>query len=222
MASLVLRAQRHGDVAGSLVDRRRPPERPRPEPLQGGAFVDGDLGDPHLVGDEIVVVFGVGGGRLDQLADVVRGAARGELEQRAGLVDVQAADLVGDEPRLARRNPDVAGAGPDDDRDRFLWRLFSARLFWRRLFSPALFFGFFRSFFGRRLFSQQFCPLLFSRLFSALFWRTFLPFFLSGFVFLSGFSSAISTRLPCRCRSGRGRCGSARTRRACGRPSTRR
>ena len=42
------------------------------------------------------------------------GAAGRELQQRPGLLDVHAAHLVGDQPRLARGDPHVAGAGFDD------------------------------------------------------------------------------------------------------------
>src|SRR4029077_6711230 len=41
------------------------------------------------------------------------GAAGGEGEERAGLLDVQAADLVGDQARLARSDADVFRGRPD-------------------------------------------------------------------------------------------------------------
>src|ERR1700747_890691 len=101
MLLLVLRGgQGHSDVAGSLVDRGRPAERARAEAAQRRALIDGDRGDAHLVAYEVVVVLRIGGGRLDQLLDVARGAPRRELQQRQGLLDVEAADLVGDEAGL--------------------------------------------------------------------------------------------------------------------------
>src|SRR5215213_1292418 len=180
MVSLALfRAQSHGDVARPLVDRGGTSERPGPEPLQRGPFVDGDLRNSHLVGDEVMVVFRVGGRRVDQLADVVGGAARRELEQGARLLDVQPADLVGDEPRLAGRHPHVAGAGSDDDRRRFFrFRLFrslffrggrfggffAGSLFFRGRFFRGVFFGGFfrRVFFRRRIFRRFFGSCFFS------------------------------------------------------------
>ena len=132
-----------------------------------------------------------GGRRLDQLADVVSGAARGELEQGAGLVDVQAADLVGDEPRLAGRDADVAGAGPDDDRDRFFRTGFfrgaflaSGGFFLEVSFLAGAFFGaaflasFFAAFFAAGFFRSFFALCFFRSRFFWLFFRHFFAVFL--------------------------------------------
>ena len=80
-------------------------------------------------------------------------APRGENgEQRAGLLDVHAADLVGDQARLARGDADVLGAGADDRQlvrvcatatrsGRFLLRFASAFLARRRFFPDSGFAG---------------------------------------------------------------------------------
>src|ERR1700742_4147918 len=106
--------QRHGDVAGSLVDRGGATEGPRTVAPQGRSFVDRDRGDPHLVTDQVVVVLGVRRRRVDQLLDVASGVAGREGKQRAGLLDVQAADLVGHQARLARGDAHVFGGGTHD------------------------------------------------------------------------------------------------------------
>src|SRR6202012_2818802 len=100
--------------AGSLVDRGGAAESARTEAAQRRPFVDGDRRDPHLVADQVVVVLRVGGGRVDQLLDVASGVAGREGKQRAGLLDVHAADLIGDQARLARGDPHVFGAGADN------------------------------------------------------------------------------------------------------------
>src|SRR5215208_4400429 len=70
----------------------------------------------QVVGDQLVVVLGVGRRRGDQLRQAAGGAAAGELQQRLRLGHRQAADLVGDQPGLARRGAQVAGAGADGRR----------------------------------------------------------------------------------------------------------
>ena len=57
-------------VAGLLLDARRAAAGAGAPALQRRALVDADLGDPQVLGDELVVVLGVGGCRVDQLADV--------------------------------------------------------------------------------------------------------------------------------------------------------
>ena len=103
------RGQGHAEVAGPLVDPGRAAAGAGAPALQRRALVDADLGDPQVVGDEVVVVLGVGGGGVEQLGEVAGGAAGREREQRARLVDRQAAHLVGDQARLARRDAHVAG-----------------------------------------------------------------------------------------------------------------
>jgi hypothetical protein len=73
-----------------------------------------DVLDQEVVGDQVVVRLRVRGGRLEQLADVLGGASSGEAEQRQRILQGQSPNLIGDQAGLARRNPDVAGAGVDD------------------------------------------------------------------------------------------------------------
>ena len=54
---------------------------------------------------------------VDQLRDVLGRAAGGEAKQGLGVLERQAADLVGDQASLARRDADVAGAGVDERGD---------------------------------------------------------------------------------------------------------
>src|SRR3954452_713785 len=103
--------QREADMAGSLVDPGRSPARPRPPALDRRSLVDRDRRDPQVLGDEVVVGLGVGGGRVEELRDVTGGAARGEGEQRPRLCHRHPANLVGDQAQLARRDADVARLG---------------------------------------------------------------------------------------------------------------
>src|SRR5262249_42595460 len=57
--SSVLRSQRPGDVAGSLVDPSRAAQCPRPVPAQGGALIDVDVLDSQVVGNQVMVRLGV-------------------------------------------------------------------------------------------------------------------------------------------------------------------
>src|SRR5262249_9202144 len=81
---------------------------------QRRSLVDVDVLDEEVVGDQIVIGLGVGGGRLDQLADVLRRAPGGEAEQRQRVLDRQAANLVGDQAQLALCGAHEAGARVHD------------------------------------------------------------------------------------------------------------
>src|ERR671936_1142379 len=101
MRSGLLRGERDREVRRALADARRTTHRARAEPLERRALV-GDRGvDPQLLADELVVVLRVGDRGLEQLAPRLRRAARREREDGARLLDVLAADVVADEPRLA-------------------------------------------------------------------------------------------------------------------------
>src|SRR5215203_3572743 len=114
LVRLLLGRQKNGHVAGPLADPGRPSEGARPVPLEGRTLVDEGLVDLQLVGDELVVVLRVGDCGVQELQDVPRGRARRVDEYGTRLVDRLAADVVDDEPRLARRGADVAGLRADD------------------------------------------------------------------------------------------------------------
>src|SRR6185369_1051735 len=59
------------DVAGALADARPATPGPRPPPLQRRPLVGEGAGDEQLVLGDVVVVLGVGNGRVEQLAHVV-------------------------------------------------------------------------------------------------------------------------------------------------------
>ena len=105
------RRQRDGEVAGSLVDPRRAAQRARPEALAASG--------PRRRGSRRSAArrrpargCSRRWRRRTRAACAMSCAApRGrEAQQRARLVDRHAADLVGDQARLARRDAHVAGA----------------------------------------------------------------------------------------------------------------
>ena len=101
-------------VAGALGDRRRPPHRARPEALDRGPFVGVGLPDDQVVLEQLVVALGVGHRRLEQLAPIAGGLARGEGEDSASLLDGLAPQVPAHHPRLAGRGAHVAGVGAHD------------------------------------------------------------------------------------------------------------
>src|SRR3954469_3863417 len=107
MLLLLLRRERDGKVRRALADARRAAHGPRTEALEGRALVGGDGQDPQVVAEQLVVVLGVGDGGLQQLAPVLGDRARRVREDRARLDDGLAADVVADQPRLARGGADV-------------------------------------------------------------------------------------------------------------------
>jgi hypothetical protein len=114
MLLLLLRRERDRQVRRALADARRAPHGARAEALEGRALVGGDGEDPQVVAEQLVVVLGVGDGGLEQLAPVLGDRARRVREDRAGLGDRLAADVVADQPRLAGAGADVLGGRADD------------------------------------------------------------------------------------------------------------
>src|SRR3954453_15757522 len=72
------------DVSHGLVDRERPTLGPGPPALDRRPFVGLGIGDDQVLGGQVVVVLGIGGGALQHREDVMRGVLRHELEERGG------------------------------------------------------------------------------------------------------------------------------------------
>src|SRR4028118_2366542 len=104
-------ADHHAHVAGALPDHGRPAHGPSPVPLDGRALVHPDVPDEQRVDVGIIVVLRVGRGALYDVADDAGGPLVGELQDGDGLGDALAPDLVGHQPRLARRYTDELGDG---------------------------------------------------------------------------------------------------------------
>src|SRR5690606_33281400 len=100
------------DVAGALADAGGAAPGPGAPALQGGALVGIARRHVQLVGGDLVVVLGVGDGRVEDLADDVGRVALAEREDLVGLGDGRAADEVEHDPRLVRRQAGVAVLGP--------------------------------------------------------------------------------------------------------------
>src|SRR5215218_1194993 len=113
MRSGLLRRQLDRQVRGALADPRRAAHGPRAVALERRPLVGEDGGDPQVLAHELVVVLGVGDRRLQQLAPGLRRGARREGEDRAGLGDVLAADVVAHQPRLAGGGAHVLGLRAD-------------------------------------------------------------------------------------------------------------
>src|SRR6185312_15347100 len=99
------------DVSHGLVDRERPTLGPRPPALDRRSFIGVSLDDDQVLGGQVVVVLGVGGGALQHGQDVVGGVLRHEPEQGRGLLDRSALDRRDDEVGLAGRAAEVLGGG---------------------------------------------------------------------------------------------------------------
>src|SRR5919206_1774797 len=114
-AAIVGRRGRQGDghVAGALVDSSGPAQSTRPVALDDRPLVHVGALDPQLVGVELVVRLGVGHGRVQELQDLARHAARGVGEDLPGPGHRLAADVLHDEAGLARRAADVLGLRPN-------------------------------------------------------------------------------------------------------------
>src|SRR5215213_12004065 len=102
MVSLPLRREQDRQMAGALANRRGATHRARPEALERRTFVGVRRLDEEILAVELVVVLGVGDGRLEHLAPVARHGTGRELQDRACLLDRLAADVVADEARLSR------------------------------------------------------------------------------------------------------------------------
>src|SRR5512133_3278177 len=95
----------HSDVARALVDAERAAHRTRADALDRRALVHVRLGDVQRLGLDVVLLLSVGCRAVHDLADDLRGTARGELEDRLGVRDRLAPDEVDDLARLARAHP---------------------------------------------------------------------------------------------------------------------
>src|SRR5215208_4060523 len=92
----------------ALADPRGAAHGARAIPLERRALVRVDGGDLQLVAHQLVVVLRVGDRRLQELLPRLGGAARCEGQDSPRLLDVLAADVIADEPRLAGGGADVA------------------------------------------------------------------------------------------------------------------
>src|SRR3954469_22892779 len=99
------------DVGHWLVDRERPTLCARPPALDRRALVGPGISDDEVLGGQVVVVLGVGGGTLQHALDVAGGMLRHESEQRLRLLDRPPADRGDDEVGLAGRPAEVFGGG---------------------------------------------------------------------------------------------------------------
>src|SRR4051812_16810738 len=102
-------------MRGALADLRRATHGARAEPLERRALVCGDEDDAQVLTVERMVLGGIGDRGLEQLAPGLRDLTVGVGEDRAGLGDVLAAQVVADEARLAGRRAHVLGVRADDD-----------------------------------------------------------------------------------------------------------
>src|SRR5215210_2777354 len=91
------------DVGHWLVDRERTTLRPWLEALDRGALVCDGIEDHEVLGRQVVVVLGIGGGALEHARNVAGGLLRHEPQERRGLLDRLALDRLGDEPGLPGR-----------------------------------------------------------------------------------------------------------------------
>src|ERR1700742_1984693 len=112
VVSLVLRRKQNREVCRALADLGRAPLGTRTEPLDRRTLVCGDRLDVKILADELVIVLGVCDRRLEQLAPVTCDRAWRVGQDSACLVDTLAADVVTDQPRLARRGANVLGLCP--------------------------------------------------------------------------------------------------------------
>ena len=98
-------------MARTLEDGDAPTPGPPTETLLGGAFVGEGADDEELVGRELVVVGGIGDGRVQQLDHRLGRATIAEPQPIASLVDVDAPDEPKDRADLVRRDREVAKHG---------------------------------------------------------------------------------------------------------------
>src|SRR3954452_18127180 len=103
-----------GHVARALGDLGGSTERARPVALDGGPLVHVGAVDGELVGAPLVGRLRVGDRGLEQLRNVGGDGPRSMLEDRLSLLDALAANVVHDEPRLARSGAHISRAGAND------------------------------------------------------------------------------------------------------------
>src|SRR3954462_11538553 len=80
------------DVGHGLVDRERPPLRPRLETLDRRALIGDGIEDDQVLRGQVVVVLGVGSRALQHACDVRSRLLRHEPQERGGLLDRLALD----------------------------------------------------------------------------------------------------------------------------------
>src|SRR5437660_2521360 len=94
-------------MAGALADPRRATQGARAEALDRGPLVGVHRLDVQVLTDQLVVVLRVRDRGFEQLAPVSRDRSRRVSEDSSRILDSLAANVVADEPRLARRGPHV-------------------------------------------------------------------------------------------------------------------
>src|SRR3954469_3313982 len=104
-----------GHVARALGDLGGAAERARPVALDGRPLVHVGAPDGELVGAQLVGGLRVGYRGVEQLQDVGGDGPRSVLEDRLSMLDALAANVVHDEPRLARGAAHVPGARANDE-----------------------------------------------------------------------------------------------------------
>src|SRR3954451_20858282 len=114
MLLLLLRRERDRQVRRALADARGAPHGAWTEPLEGRALVGGDGQDAEVVAQQLVVVVGVGDGRVQELLPLLGDRARRVRQDGARLGNGLAADVVADQAGLAGRRADVLGVRVHD------------------------------------------------------------------------------------------------------------
>src|SRR5690606_20793871 len=96
-------ADSHEDVASRLENAVTPAFGPRLKALEAHALLDHDACHLQFVDVRAVVVFRIGDGRFEHLLYDRRTALRAERENVERALDRLAADLIGNQPTLLRR-----------------------------------------------------------------------------------------------------------------------
>src|SRR6185312_10536162 len=100
-----------GDLRERLFHAGAAAARTRVEPLQHHVLADAGLADDEIVDRQVVIVFGVGDGRLQHLLHYLRDALGREGERVEGSFGFLAADRLRHQIQFARRRADVAPDG---------------------------------------------------------------------------------------------------------------
>src|SRR5665648_285419 len=104
-------AHDHCHLREWLIDARGPAARSRAKPLQDHVLAHIGLGDDQRVDIEVVIVLGVGNGRLQRLLHVLGDALtrKSQIGERA--IDLLAPDQLGKQVELLRAHANVPGHG---------------------------------------------------------------------------------------------------------------